>query len=94
MNNMLNEYLLVWRDYNSCLDISVEKYVKYLEIIVKIRNSQYEFTLDELKYLKELVEMMIQIIVNIKHSNKNTTKNNYIQSQYMVCLELLNYLNN
>jgi hypothetical protein len=94
MNNMLNKFLLVWNDYNSCLDISVEKYVKYLEIIVKIRNCQCEFTIDELKYLKELVEMMRQIIVNIKHSNKNTTKNIYIQSQYTVCLELLNYLHN
>lgn len=64
MSELLKNFLLVWNKYNNLLDISIDKYRSYLDIIAKIRYEMYKFTREEMIVLIEISENIEALITN------------------------------
>lgn len=91
MIEILNELLLVWDNYNNKLDICVEEYVKYLELIVKIRNKCYELTREDKETLKEFVKTMMLTIDKLKKVSVENRENINSDKYYNICDKFNDY---
>jgi hypothetical protein len=100
MHIEITDFVTIWDEYATLLPVNPYIYDIYVKIIIKLRNNDTNFNIEENKNFCELVELMAEVIYNDKIFTNIYCENDdyykqtkiYNEPQLDYCSHLLTHL--